>query len=133
MPAEACDVADGPAGDFLRPNVVRHLRDRIRSGCFCLMWSGVPCNTFSRATDRPNDPRPLRSNTHFHGLPELDAKQNARVQTASRPVRIVCSLARDCIKRGIPGVIENPRAPRLWLLSEIRHLEKSASSVVLDY
>eukprot|EP00959_Pyramimonas_sp_CCMP1952_P228678 4781027-Pyramimonas_sp.AAC.1 len=48
-------------------------------------------------------------------------------------VRVVCSLARECNKCHVPWVLENPRTSRLWLVDEIRILERKASSVVLDY
>ena len=93
---DAYDIVDGPGGDFLRPGVVRQFRDRIRAGCFLFAWFGIPCNAFSRATDRPKGPRPLRSNACLCGLPDLGGKLKERVLAAHRLVRTVCSLAREC-------------------------------------
>ena len=95
-PTDACDVVDGPDGDFLGPGAVRQLHDRIRDGCFLFARFGVPCNAFSRATDRPKGPRPLRSNACLCGLPDLGGKLKERVLAAHRLVRTVCSLAREC-------------------------------------
>ena len=102
--------------DLLSPSVQRRIRGWIRSGLICAVWMGTPCNSFSRARDRPGGPPPLRSDDHPHGLPNLAPHDQEKVRVGNILARFSISIFQCCVYLQVPATIENPETSRLWKL-----------------
>ena len=78
------DIRRHLKNDWISNSVQRRIRGWIRSGLIAAVWMGTPCNSFSRARDRPGGPPPLRSDDHPNGLPMLRALTCAGYDRESR-------------------------------------------------
>ena len=94
----------------------------LRAGLVCAVWMGTPCNSFSKARNRPGGPPALRTKEAVHGLDGLrkcDAMAfrlgNALALFSSK-VLLVCGLLL------IPGAIENPATSWLWQTAWMQRL-----------
>ena len=92
-----------------------------------------PCGTASRARERPlkkmpnvplKPPRPLRSDDHPDGLPDLTPEEVKRVTTANQLYAFVANVVRLLDKRGIYWTIENPANSLFWKTSWLVHLKR---------
>ena len=119
-------VIGGPAHDLMVEENVRHLLARIRRRDFAGVWLGTPCNSFTRARrGKPGPggwPAPLRSREHPDGLPDLVAADSQRVAVGNRLAEVSCRVIRECIRRRIPVIIENPGSSFLWDCSVMKRL-----------
>ena len=85
----------------------------------------LPCNTFSRARRAPpwsKLPKPLRSQEHIFGLPNLNSSDFARVSRANTMLHGAIRCIRRCLKRNIPGFLENPSNSWVWQVPAIQRL-----------
>ncbi len=82
--------------DLLSPSVQSRIRGWIRSGLICAVWMGTPCNSFSRARDRPGGPPPLRSDDHPNGLPDLAPHDQEKVRVGNILARFSISIFQCC-------------------------------------
>ena len=97
----------------------------IRQGLVQYIHFGVPCNTWSRARDRPNGPPRLRNDHEgLFGLNNLSVCDFAKVQIANQLVELVARVARVCIHSHVPGSVENPHLSRLWLCPSLLNLQR---------
>ena len=110
VPTLRWDVLYGPAYDLRNPKNARLLRGWIRAGLVCGMHAGFPCETFSRARDRPNGPPRLRSGEHVWGLPSLPAggADSEKVKWGNHFAKLTISLCVLCCQCVVPWSIENP-------------------------
>lgn len=83
---------------------------------------GTPCNTFSRARDRPPGPPPLRSDTHVLGLPGLSPGDTQKVSEGNLYMRFSVAVLLLCLKLRIACTLENPARSRLWLCPSVQQL-----------
>ena len=87
----------------------------LRSGKVRAGHLGTPCNSFSRARDRPGGPPRLRSDEHPMGLPGLAEHLYHKVWQGNVLMRFSCWVLRLAISLHIPFTMENPHRSRLWI------------------
>ena len=97
-----------------------------------LVWMAPPCGTATRAREirvtKPNedgdiiDPKPLRSDQHPDGLPQLGGKALEKVVAANVIYQFCVDVAVWCDEHGIPWVIENPRNSHMWEIRSFKSL-----------
>ena len=78
---------------------------------------GVPCGTSSRAREinlGRGCPRPLRSEAHPQGIPNLAKHEQERVEQANRIYSFACSLILLCENLGKDWSLEQPWRSLFW-------------------
>ena len=76
---------------------------------------GPPCETMSAARySGPPGPPPVRSGTHFWGLPGNRKRHNLQVDIGSRLLRFLLSFLMEMAIMGLCGFLEHPAYP-VWL------------------
>ena len=95
------------------------LHEQLQSVCF--IAAALDCSTKSRAREIPRDfgdmrppPRPLRSEKHPLGLPELTGPQLTRVEQDNAAASFVLSEINQLVDRGGGSVRENPYNSLHW-------------------
>ena len=95
------------------------LHEQLQSVCF--IAAALDCSTKSRAREIPRDfgdgrppPRPLRSEKHPLGLPELTGSQLTRVEQDNAAASFVLSEIDQLVDRGGGSVRENPYNSLHW-------------------
>ena len=95
------------------------LHEQLQSVCF--IAAALDCSTKSRAREIPRDfgdgrppPRPLRSEKHPLGLPELTGSQLVRVEQDNAAASFVLSEIDQLVDRGGGSVRENPYNSLHW-------------------
>ena len=95
------------------------LHEQLQSVCF--IAAALDCSTKSRAREIPRDfgdgrppPRPLRSEQHPLGLPELTGSQQTRVEQDNAAASFVLSEIDQLVDRGGGSVRENPYNSLHW-------------------
>ena len=95
------------------------LHEQLQSVCF--IAAALDCSTKSRAREIPRDfgdgrppPRPLRSEQHPLGLPELTGSQQQRVEQDNAAASFVLSEIDQLVDRGGGSVRENPYNSLHW-------------------
>ena len=84
-----------------------------------LLWVHLApvCGTASRAREiriHPSDPKPLHSSDYPDGLPNLDGRDELRVQIANRLFQVACMIFDKASQRGIFVAMENPKNSHFW-------------------
>ena len=82
------------------------------------MWFGFPCGTFSAARRHGDGgPPPLRgiNPKDINGLPGLQGKDLARVQSANALLKRMHELMKLAESVGLPFYFENPLRSKLWI------------------
>ena len=89
-----------------------------------------PCGTCSRAREihlgGSKQPRPLRSSEFPHGLPQLSADEQTRVDAANSIYSQLSEFLLFCSRCNIPWAIENPARSYLWETDWMLQLVKVA-------
>jgi hypothetical protein len=93
--SHAVDTSLSPKVDLLVPVVQRRLLQEISSGPVLAVWFDFPCTTWSRARRADGrGPGPLRDDGDgLHGLPDLSAKDKAKVREGNLLLQGTCKLA----------------------------------------
>lgn len=119
------DFASSKQNDLGRPS---RWQDVLSLAAFAtIVGIDLPCNTWSRARRAPwwsKMPSPLRGDnpSDIFGLSGLKKSDFGKVQAANHMVRGALRLIRFCLKKGIPGYLENPLTSRLWKVPAIQQL-----------
>ena len=116
------DISLGVDYDLMAPANRRKLLEWVRCGWVVGFHLGTPCESFSRARDVPPGPPPLRSDTMPLGLPDLSARDQAKVIVGNTLMRFTAAIMRLAVKFKIPCSLENPARSRLWLCPPIKFL-----------
>ncbi|CAK0804061.1 unnamed protein product, partial [Prorocentrum cordatum] len=118
VPTLRWDILYGPAYDLRNPRSARLIRGWIRAGLVCGLHAGFPCETFSRARDRPNGPPRLRSQEHVWGLPSLhpESADFQKVKWGNLYARLTISFCVLCCQCFVPWSVENPALSYAWQL-----------------
>eukprot|EP00959_Pyramimonas_sp_CCMP1952_P001761 36185-Pyramimonas_sp.AAC.1 len=66
------DIINDAAADVLSRKIQKLARGWVRSKMLLGVWIATPCQSLSRARNRPNGPPPLRDAKHPLGLPHLN-------------------------------------------------------------
>ena len=137
VPTLRWDVLYGPAYDLRNPRNARLIRGWIRAGLVCGLHAGFPCETFSRARDRPNGPPRLRSSEHVWGLPSLaqDGADFQKVKWGNLFARLTISFCVLCCQCLVPWSIENPALSYAWELPPMLTLlqRRRVTTQVIEY
>ena len=89
----------------------------VRAGQIRYVHFAPPCGTASRAREirrRGIDPKPLRSQAYPEGVPDLNAKDAARVDSANILYKFVAEAIPKLDERGIAWSVENPTNSWMW-------------------
>ena len=118
VPTLRWDLLYGPAYDLRDPRSARLIRGWMRAGLVCGLHAGFPCETFSRARDRPNGPPRLRSQEHVWGLPSLPVggADFQKVKWGNLYARLTISFCVLCCQCFVPWSVENPALSYAWQL-----------------
>ena len=114
------------------------IESMIQSGKLLAVTMAPPCGTASRARDRriksPNkpDPKPLRSESHPEGLPNLTGSNHERVQLANLIYEHLMILCELCLQLKVPFIVENPKRSYFWLTSWVKKILKQQGIKIID-
>ena len=129
------DILLGPQYDLRsrrnRSTVVQWVR-----GSWVRAWhAGFPCNSFSRARDRPGGPPWLRSDAEPRGLKNLRACDQAAVELGNLLLSFTVNLNMVSILFRIPFTLENPALSRAWICPPMPTLlrRRCVSQHVVEY
>ena len=107
----------GAAGDICNVKNLKLLLHDIRLGAVRGVMLQPPCDTMSaiRNIDRRG---PLRTRARPYGdeWAERDERLWPKVLAGNACAKAAATIARACMKAGVPFVVENPRASWLWKL-----------------
>ena len=136
--AESYEILRSPLENLKLPSQRRALRRRIQSGEAKTLWIGLTCASWSRARRAPQwskMPHALRDDDKFiYGLPDLSARDQARVDDGNDSLAFVASLIRLCLRCRVQVILENPGTSRLWITREMQELlPKASSNDLVDY
>ena len=113
----------GKAGDICNVKNLKLLLHDIRTGGVKGVMLQPPCDTMSaiRNIDRRG---PLRTHDRPWGAEwaEHDARMWPKVLAGNACAKAGATIARACLRFGIPFVVENPRASWLWKLPGWREI-----------
>ena len=120
----------GPGGDLsLAANRNLFLRD-ARCGKVAGSNLGPPCTTLSTMQDLT---RVIRTRRYPKGVPGLSSYDQARVDEGNVQALFSLRIFAILMRKGLPCIIENPRASRLWFFQEVLDLiEQGAVLLTLD-
>ncbi|CAK0850412.1 unnamed protein product [Prorocentrum cordatum] len=137
VPTLRWDILYGPAYDLRDPRSARLIRGWIRAGLVCGLHAGFPCETFSRARDRPNGPPRLRSQEHVWGLPSLhpEGADFQKVKWGNLYARLTISFCVLCCQCFVPWSVENPALSYAWQLPPMLSLlqRRQVTTQVIEY
>ena len=117
--------------DITQPAEYKHLVDFLEVEKDSVLHShfAPSCGTASRARERPipglspeECPRPLRSDLHPDGLPELTPNDQERVRQANLSYDVMCNLIEILVTLGCSVSIENPIRSLFWKYSRVKKL-----------
>ena len=136
--AESFEILRSPLDDLRRGQQKRSLFARIRAGEVSAVWVGITCASWSRARRAPPEskmPSAIRDDDKYIlGLPNLNAKDQAKVDDGNSSLDFLCALIKICLKHNVMIVVENPATSRLWIAFFARiALEPTASLDNIDY
>ena len=136
--AESYEILRPSLENLKLPSQWRSLYSRIRQGNVENLWIGITCASWSRAWRAPKwsrMPRALRDNWQYiYGLPDLEERDQCRVDDGNESLRFVSGLIRLCLEHHVMLVLDNPATSRLWSTPEMsRLLPKAASDDLVDY
>ena len=94
----------GGRKNLLHANVLKELRALIQHPLCRGVWFGYPCGTFSSARRYDGGPLPLRgtNSKDIWGLPHLEGKERARVDSANKLLLRMNELMKLCESNGVP-------------------------------
>ncbi|CAK0850468.1 unnamed protein product, partial [Prorocentrum cordatum] len=137
VPTLRWDILYGPAYDLRDPRSARLIRGWIRAGLVCGLHAGFPCETFSRARDRPNGPPRLRPQEHVWGLPSLhpEGADFQKVKWGNLHARLTISFCVLCCQCFVPWSVENPALSYAWQLPPMLPLlqRRQVTTQVIEY
>ena len=111
--------------DILDPKDRELLYHWLESDLVAWVHLAPVCGTCSRARQiRNGGPRPLRSDEHPMGLPDLAPGERQRVTLANQMYSESCSLFHFCALRGILVTMENPSNSLFWLTQPFIDLQQ---------
>ena len=107
---------DAERNDLLAPKLQRAVLGWIQAGLIEFTLCGFPCQSLSKARNRPGGAPALRSAAHVMGLPNLSPVDRAKVQRGNAGVLFAARVARACLASKIVCILENPWTSWAWQL-----------------
>jgi hypothetical protein len=114
MPTLKWDILMGDSYDLLKRENQYLIFGWIKAGRVAAVWMGTPCDSMTKARNRPGGPPALRNAKHPHGLPNLRPADQAAVRVGNVLGRFSAHVLLLCCFLLIPAVIENPATSWLW-------------------
>ena len=116
------DLLDGPKYDLELEKNRQLIRGWIRAGHIRGWHAGFPCQSFSRARDRPGGPPRLRSAIFPKGLPDLAPHDIVKVKCGNLLLQFCVGLALLSIHQSVPFTLENPELSYAWEMPSMKVL-----------
>lgn len=122
--------------DLTTKRGMRDLKDILEANKHTLkiVFMSPPCGTASRAREirrtKPDafgkviDPKPLRSDEHPDGLPDLGGIALQKVKSANVLYENMIEIALWCDEHGISWILENPSNSHIWETKAFKKLRK---------
>jgi len=126
------DINHDACSDMLLRRVRRLVRGWVRGRLIIGIWIATPCNSMSRARNRPNGPPPLRTRQYPLGLPALSPNDQLKVERGNTLATFSFSLFLLARSLNIPVVIENPSTSWLWQQPGALNILRIRNTQVLD-
>ncbi len=115
----------------------RQLLDQwMLSGLLLWIHLAPVCGTASRARDIrrfDDDPKPLRSEACPEGLPDLDPKDQERVNLANSLFEAACNFFLLANSRGVLVTMENPKNSYFWWTKWVQQLFETTATYTGDF
>eukprot|EP00438_Fugacium_kawagutii_P028256 Skav200691 [mRNA] locus=scaffold6391:1205:6504:+ [translate_table: standard] len=131
-PVLAWDITMGPQYDLTRRSNQRKILNWMEKGYIRAGHLGTPCNSFSRARDRPGGPPPLRSDGCPLGLPNLREADQTKVRIGNSLMYFSCMVLRLALMLHIAVSMENPGRSRLWICPSVKKLLSRRFTSLVD-
>ena len=97
----------------------------VRAGWVIFAHIGLPCESWTRARNRPNGPQPLRDATAVMGLAQLrNENERYKINLGNLTLAFSCQVAMSLHRWHCGFVIENPWTSWLWLAPQVSHLRQ---------
>ena len=112
-----------------------YLKDILKDHDVDYVHIAPPCGTCSMARHiqrQPSDPKPLRSQEHLMGLPNLGPQDKARVEAANAIYMQMADFVQSLHSRSILWSIENPGNSWLWKLPCMAPIVKLGTFCMFD-
>ena len=126
------DIAFGSDYDLTKRRNQQLIIHWISSGQIRGGHLGTPCNSYSRARDRPGGPPRLRSDQQPLGLPNLRPGDQEKVRIGNVVMRFSCRVLHLARRLRLPFTLENPQRSRLWICPPFRNLMRCTCVYVMD-
>eukprot|EP00438_Fugacium_kawagutii_P021515 Skav212741 [mRNA] locus=scaffold1199:108583:113900:+ [translate_table: standard] len=126
------DISYGEAYDLTKRCNRQKILHWINSGVIRGGHLGTPCNSFSRARDRPGGPPALRSDSCPLGFQSLKPHDLLKVKIGNILMYFTCAVLRLALHWRIPFSLENPQRSRLWICPPVSRLMKRRFSAWVD-
>ena len=131
IPAFPVDFCLHGAHNVLPKAVELKVIQLLKSQRVKFLWVGMPCTSFSHARKADGlDPGPLRDSDHLHGLPNLTARDQQKVDTGNRLLLFTMRMLRLCEKHKINYALENPMSSFAWSMPEMQRFCRYYQPVV---
>ena len=114
MPTLKWDILMGDSYDLLKRENQYLIFGWIKAGLVAAVWMGTPCDSMTKARNRPGGPSALRGRKHPHGLPNLRPADQAAVRVGNLLARFSARVLLLCCFLLIPAVVENPATSWIW-------------------
>jgi len=83
-------------------------KQKVMSGEFEVLIVSPPCNSFSRAREMPNGPRPVRNRQFPRGLPKLTPNEQLLVKLGNTLADYACEAMHAQLQTGGMALMEHP-------------------------
>ena len=125
----------GGRRNLLHAATLHKLKEHIAHPMCRGIWFGFPCGTFSSARRNDGGPKALRGTNpkDIWGLPHLEGKERARVNSANKLVLRMNELMKLCERSNVPFYIENPQSSKLWMHPIIKKWVSNKSSHLVEF
>jgi hypothetical protein len=127
----------GGRNNLLHSKTLHELKALIAHPMCRGVWYGFPCGTFSSARRHDGGPMPLRgtNSKDIWGLPHLEGKERARVNSANKLLLRMHELMKHGENHRVPFYFENPRSSNVWMHPIIKQWvqHKFSHTVEFDY
>ncbi len=102
------DMRFGVTNDLCKRGLQNLVLGWVQAGKIAFVLAAFPCQSFSKARNRPGGRPALRDSVHLTGLPGLRPCDQRKVLRGNECLYFCCRLAWACILRLVPLILENP-------------------------